>query len=376
MRNHAFSIVAAALTVSFVTAAQPDSPKVESKLSTPPQSAPAADAPPPALAPATVTEAKTVTQTVEPEKKKLPFAGTQVVYGHSSTAFTLVPNAEPLYNPTWVHHIDLAPRWNFNDDFAVSALWSVEQEFTLSDTTATRNEFELADLRLSGHWKGWQESVTGIRLAADLRFIFPVSKRSLAQTRVVSIGPGVNVSRDFKVLSNLKLAYGVRPTYRFHRYTTMQFNNPDPNQTPEESAKKLPPCTARRDPECFQQSTSGIRNVPFDLTHGPSLALDITETIGVEASFAWSYGWLYPLTAPTKGPSPLEFTDTGVRYLTNFTIAANWQVTKAVGLSLGANTLGTQLGADGRYIFPLFNRNTTLYLDASFDVEAFVSGLN
>lgn len=366
MRNHAFSIVAAALTVSFVTAAQSDSPAVEPKLSTPAPSAPS-------LAP---VEAKTVTQTVEPKKKKLPFAGTQVVYGHSSTAFTLAPNAEPLYNPTWVHHITLAPRWNFNDDFAVSALWSVEQELTLSDTTATRNEFEFADLRLSGHWKGWQEKVTGIHLAADVRLTFPVSKRSLAQTRVLSIGPGINVSRDFKVLSNLKLAYGVRPTYRFHRYTTMQFNNPDPNQTPEESAEKLPPCTARRDPECFQQTTSGVRNVPFDLTHGPTVSLDITETIGLETSFAWSYGWLYPLTAPTQGPAPLAFTDTSIRYLTNFTIAANWQVTKAVGLSLGAITFGTQLGADGRYLFPLFNRNTTLYLDASFDVEAFVSGLN
>lgn len=365
MRNSAFSIVAAALTVSFVTAAQSDSPTAVSP--TPqqplaPQTVPAEPVVVPA-APTATSEAKTVTQTLEPEKKKLPFAGTQVVYGHSASVFTLAPGAEPMYNPTWAHHIDLSPRWNFNDKIFVSALVSVSQELTLSDTTTYKNEFEFADARLTAGWTGWEESVTGIKLAADLRLTFPASKTSLAQTRVLSIGPGLNVSKKFDLRGGLKLSYGVRPSYRFHRYTTLQFDNPVQN---------VPGC---RSVECFEVASAGKRNAPFDITHGPQVAFELNDKFSFEATYVMAHRWLYPVSGTT--PAETSFRpDTGVVHINNFTVAANWQVTPSVGLSLGADTLGPQLGFDGRYIFPMFNRNTTLYLDASFDVEAFVSGLN
>jgi len=38
-------------------------------------------------------------------------------------------------------------------------------------------------------------------------------------------------------------------------------------------------------------------------------------------------------------------------------------------------TFSPQLGADGQYLFPLFNRNTSLYLEASFDLEEAAASL-
>jgi hypothetical protein len=317
----------------------------------------------PAAKPVISSETKTISTTVETEKKKLPFAGTSVTYGHSASAFTLAPGAEPFYNPTWTHHIDLALRWNFNEKFFVSSLLSVSQELTLSDSTTYKNEFEFADARLSFGWTGWEESVTGIRVAADLRLTAPASKTSLAQTRVLSVGPGLKVSKKFDVRGGLNLSYGVRPTYRFHRFTTLQNDNP---------VQTTPGC---RNVECFEVASSGKRNAPFDITHGPQVTFELNDKFSFEATYVMSHRWLYPVTAATPVET-LFRPDTGTVHLNNFALAGNWQITPSVGLSLGADTLGPQLGFDGRYIFPLFNRNTTLYLDASFDVEAFVSGLN
>lgn len=363
MQNHAFSIVAAVLTVSFVTAAQSEAPGEPSKPSAPPVVPASAS---PVVAPAAGVKVAGEVKAEEKEKKPLPFAGTQLVYGHAASVFTLAPGAEALYNPTWVHHLDVMPRWAFGDDFFVSGLFSVSQELTLSDSTSYRNEFEIADVRLSGGWKGWQEKVTGIRVAADLRLTFPTSKISLAQTRVLGVGPGVNVSKKFEFGGGLKVGYSVRPTYRFHRFTTVQYSNPEGEQFK---------CSALRDLECRAQERGGKRNSPFDLTHGPQVSFELNDKFSFEAAYVMSYRWLYPFTEA----SPLESLsrpDVGMQYINNFTLAANWQITKVVGLSLGADTIGGQLGFDGRYVFPLFNRNTTLYLDASFDVEAFVSGLN
>ena len=53
----------------------------------------------------------------------------------------------------------------------------------------------------------------------------------------------------------------------------------------------------------------------------------------------------------------------------------SWQIFRPVGLALGASTSSPQLNTFGTRYFPLFNRNTVLYLDIALDVEAAVTGL-
>jgi len=88
--------------------------------------------------------------------------------------------------------------------------------------------------------------------------------------------------------------------------------------------------------------------------------------------------WLPALAAvpdSQPGAEAINAAGTGVatRDLMIFSLSVSYQAFKAVGFSLGAWTFSNQLGEDGRYQFPLFNRNTTLYLDATFDLEGAVS---
>ncbi len=59
-----------------------------------------------------------------------------------------------------------------------------------------------------------------------------------------------------------------------------------------------------------------------------------------------------------------------MRNLVNFNLSASYQVTKPLGLTLSASTFGGQLGDNGQFVFPLFNRNTAISLDLAIDVEA------
>ena len=91
-----------------------------------------------------------------------------------------------------------------------------------------------------------------------------------------------------------------------------------------------------------------------------------------------SRGWLSPLVAAPAGldgQHAVADTGTTVKDVTRFLLSVSWQFTKPVGVSLAALTYGGQLGLDGQYHFPLFNRTTTLYLDFTLDIENVTSRL-
>lgn len=291
--------------------------------------------------------------------------GTSVNYSHNLGVMT--PAAEPFYNPTWSHRLGLFPEWHFGDVVTLRGRFFLSQEFTDSDVTRYRNEVELSDVWLDTVWSGFTEKRSRIRLGADVRVTLPTSKASQAQTRLFTLGPSLNVSRTFPVLSGLTLIYTGRFTWRFNRLATRQ------NQGPTIAA-----CGDVRSLECIDFVNTGVRNPQFDVLHGPVVSFAPHPKVDVSASFLMQRAWLPPLAAtPAElaGSTQLEAAGTGVatRDLMIFSLSVSWQAFRAVGFSLGAWTFSNQLGEDGRYQFPLFNRNTTLYLDATFDLEGAVA---
>lgn len=348
LRNKAQSrgaqVAVAVLAVSFLAHAEEAAPVAE---------------PVPAVVAAEVVQAA-------PEKTPLPFHGSSLSYSHSASVFTLAPGAEPFYNPNWGHRLGLFPEWHFNDQFFARGRFFISQELTLSDSTAHTREFELSDLWLDAGLTGWKEPVTGLKLGGSLRVGLPTSRVSQAQTRVATVGPGVSLTRTFDLLGGLSLSYGARFTYRFHRSTTGLNAGPS-----------VQGCGVASSEACAEFLSTGVRNAPFDITHGLDVSFSPISVVTVAASFSLVHVWLYPLSTLPKelqsaqGIAQVLGTDT--RNASSFNLSVSWQAFKPVGFTLGAFTYSSQLGPDGRFIFPLFNRNTSLYLEAAVDIEAAVS---
>ena len=151
------------------------------------------------------------------EGSKAPYRGTSVSYGATTTVYNYSPETIAV-----THRLGLMPEWHFNDQVWVRSRFYLSQEFTDSDSTTFKHEVELSDLWLDAVWGGWREKITGIKIAGDLRTTFPTSKFSQSVSRIMTVGPGVNVSKTFKVLAGLTLVYSTRFTYRFNRFTTRQ----------------------------------------------------------------------------------------------------------------------------------------------------------
>lgn len=298
---------------------------------------------------------------------KVPYRGTSVSYGHSVS----------VYNPTpettaYTHRMGLMPEWHFTDAFTVRGRFYLTQEFTLSDTTNTPWEVELSDLWLDAVWGGWKEKNTGIRIGADLRSTLPTSKQSQAASRLFTLAPGVNVSRTFGVLSGLTFVYSARFTWRFNRFTTRQAqggmisNCSNANVGLVQSVGFIDACN---------NTNTGASNVQADVIHGPTVVFNPHERVNVSASLFMQRGWVPALSAWEGEGVRLDAVPAQTRDFIGFSFGLSYQPWDVVGFTLGAFTFANQLTTEGTYIFPLFNRNTAVSLDATFDLEAVVSSI-
>jgi hypothetical protein len=345
---------------------------------------PAPSAPPSTPAPiaATPSSATTVAAKLEVEDRKpLAFRGSNITYSHSISALTLAPGAEPYYNPTYGHRLGLLPEWHFNDQLFIRGRLYLSQEFTTSDTTARNDhEVELSDLWTDVGLTGYTEPKTGLHVATDVRFLLPTSKASQSQSRIVTVGPSLTLSRDFKILSGLSIAYTGRFTYRFNRFTTGSNAGPQIINTDA----SLCSATVTNSPGAPLESVSAGCNrnnaaniVNYDFVHGPNITFNPLEKLSFNAFFSWYHLFLYP-----QGSTPVELQGaqgiaaegTRIRNASVFALSVSYQLFKPVSLTFGSFTLSGQPSkTTGQYVIPLFNRDTSLYLDATFDIEAAVS---
>lgn len=296
---------------------------------------------------------------------KLPFAGTSVSYGHQLTTFNPTPEVV-----AWSQRIGLMPEYHFNKHVFVRSRLYLSQELTLSDSTKYPHEVELSDLWFDGVWTGWKEPVTGIRVAGDLRATFPTSKTSQAVSRLFTLGPSVNVSRHFNVLAGLSLIYSGRFTWRFNQYTTRQTDG-----------GRIVNCAGLGLPEACLDTSTGRRVAQADLLHGPTVSFSPHERLNVSATFLLQHGFL-----PRLAPAPAELAqqvpslndpstnpNDSVAHFSAFIVGVTYSPWDVVSFTAGAFTFSSQLASDGKFIFPLFNLNTVVSLDATFDIEAVVS---
>ncbi len=302
-------------------------------------------------------------------KKPLPFAGSELTYGPSASIYTFDQSAELHYNPTVGHRLGLLPEWHFNDlFFARGKLW-LSQELTQSDSTTYKNEVELSDLWLDFGYAGWTEKVTGLKLSAEVRATLPTSKASQSINRIMTVGPMLSVSRKFNLLHGLTVGYSGRFTYRFNQYTTGQYSSVP-------IANMATGCNGPSDPACSGLTTNGVRSTNYDITHGLAVSFEPIEKLSFDALIWYQHAFLYPLApvpAQYQGAQGLAQTGPDVRNLAIFYLSASYQITKIIGLTLGAFTFTGEPDVNGRYINPFFNRYTSLYLEAGLDVEAVVS---
>ena len=321
---------------------------------------PAPDAKPAAEVKASATPASAPAPA--PEKKGL-FRGSTLSYSHSARAVSADKSFEPLWNPYYVHRLSLRPQVTVADQLYVRASLDVGQELTIADDTNRRYELVLSDAVLDVGALGVKDPLLGIQFAASLRVGAGLSKVSQAQTKFLTLGPGVSVARSFNVLDGLSLRYDARYTERFHRSTTSLYE-----------ASTLVICETAYVAQCDSTTSSGVRNVQRDVLQSVGLGFSPHRRVSLSAQGLLSHGFLYALTASDRLDG-LEAEGTNVRYAWGFNLGASVKLTKELSLNLGASTFVPQLDPSGVRQHPFFHRSTNVYADLGLDLEALLQRL-
>lgn len=303
-------------------------------------------------------------------KKKNPWAGSIVAYEHAFSAISLDKASGQTWNPYYAHSISLQPAWRFHDYVGLKLRIDVEQELTDSDDTVKKYEWMWSDLNVDVNaGKGYTEKVTGIKVNGGIRFGIPTSKASKARTMILSIAPGLTVSKTFDVLEGLTIAYSGRFAWQLHQSTTAEYDGTSLS------------CGDPDSESCERFLNTGIRNAKNVLVHGPSISLDILKNLSFSVSYSMRRMGLYDLDDekiydPASGTylttlEPGE-NDISARYGQSFGAEIAWAPIDLVGISLGFSSVYGDLRQNGSRQTPLFNQFTNIYLNLSLDIDEFV----
>ena len=169
------------------------------------------------------------------------------------------------------------------------------------------------------------------------------------------------------MLAGLSLSYTARFSWVFNRTSSVVTNF-----TP------IAGCAGRSCSDSIDSRTTGSRNAWASFVHGPTVQFQPHPKVTVAAAFQWIYLPKVDLTIPAVHADSLalQAQQTTAPYtldLTSFDLSGSWQVTKPMSLTFGLSTYSPQVGTGGYYLFPLVNRDTTVYLDATFDINATVN---
>lgn len=296
---------------------------------------------------------------------KVPWRGSMVVYEQATTFRTFTPDSDLTYNPVYVHNLSLRPQWHWSDRFFTRLRFDLEQEFTNSDTTTKRNELEWSDLFLELGTLSYKEEVTGITVSGLLRLTAPVSKVSAARGLLFGASPTVHLTRNFKVLDGLIVRYTGRYSQRFYDSKTGSYDG-----------HGIVGC---RTPSCDALLSTGLRNSPWDISHGPMVVLLPTQGVALTTMMQWTRAALYDLDdaqvpllggEETVAPDP---NDPNARYASVFLVDASWTVLPELTLSGGLITFAPQLRPDATRYNPFFNRHSMVYVNLGVHMDALLS---
>ncbi len=291
-----------------------------------------------------------------------PWRGSQIVFRNSFSINSLDRSAELTYNPYYAISWSFKPRWWFGDHVFVRAGIDLTRELTEADEETYSGETVVGDLVLvGGISKFYTIPWVGVDMSADLVLTTPTSKVSQARTLNLGIGPGLRLSKTFKLLKALIVGYNLRVTPYSHRKTTSE------RETPLISG-----CIASEG-GCDAFLNTGVRNPALRLVQVGDVTLVILDWLGVSISFGHVIDWLYSIDNddPRVSYQPQEPADQ--RFLSIFEVEAFINPMDSLEIGLGYSTVNPQLAPDSTYYNPFYNRYTRIYLDLRLRVDGLIS---
>lgn len=295
-------------------------------------------------------------------KTMAPWRGSQFVYKNSFSAISLSPAAELTYNPTYTMTFSFRPWWWFTKSLYVRASLDVDREITEADGTTKEGEAWVRDLRLVvGLSNILRIPKAKIDFSFSLVLTVPTSKISWARTMVLGIGPGVRVSRMFKVLKGLIIGYNVRAAPTFHRYTTSQTLDP-----------RISGCSGTVG-GCDSFYNTGLRNSMVRLTHYGDISVRFLKWMGVSLAIGQATDWLYPLSDSEIATYQPEYIGEDRRWLTFLELQVAFQPLKMLEIAVGYSSVHPQLAPDGQRYVPFFNRYSAFYIDLKLKIDGLVA---
>ena len=293
--------------------------------------------------------------------EKAPWAGSVFTYRNAATVPSFDKSTDLTYNPYYAMTFSFRPQWSITDILYLNARFSLTQEITHSDFTTDANEVWPSDLGFRfGAANFYTIPVVGIAFSTDLDIVAPTSKSSRARTMLLSLSPGVGISRSFEVLSGISLGYNFRFAYNFHESTTAERESP-----------LIGGCTGGI-AGCAQHLNMGLRNSEWRLTHSAFVSFAFTDWVALSASFAVITDYLYP-AAEDASVSLESQPDQGQRDYLSAGAALTFTPVKALNIALGFDTTHPQLAPDSSFRQPVFNRYTMVFIDMTLNIAGLVS---
>lgn len=288
-----------------------------------------------------------------------PWRGSQFVWRTSMSAITLDRGAELTYNPYAAMTFSFRPWWWFTERFYLRGQFDVTRELTEADTTTYDKEATVSDLRLvAGGAALWFIPGVGVQVSADIALTLPTSKVSQAQSLLLSIAPGLRLSRAFAWRGGISVGYNLRVTPRLYRYTTAQ----------RESAL-IPGCILGCSDSFYNL---GTRNPYLRLSQSIDVSAKILAWLGVYLAFGHAIDWIYDATTAAGG-SLQTLDDVSARHLTFFELGVTFRPLDLLEIGLGYSAIHPQLAPDSSHYVPFFNRYSAFFLDLKVHAQGVVS---
>jgi hypothetical protein len=297
--------------------------------------------------------------TAQPARAELTaqdFRGSSLTYSNTVSLLSLKEDAEPTYNPYYDMLLTLAPRYWFAQRAFVSARVSFDRELTQADDNTYKNQTLLSDTNLGvgAILHSWD---FGLTTFGSLGLRLPTSLASQARTMQAGMSSMVALTQALGEIGSLSYSFGLG--YTAFKYTTGETESP-----------RISSCRSAQ-LGCDPFLSDGVRNAPWNMTHGLSLSVFPTSWLFVSASAAWIDNRLYPRTIDDSLVSYVPQEPTNQRVAMNYSLEVDIQPEPWLIVALILDTFHPQRAPDASLYRPFFNRFTTASVDLRFTLGVF-----
>jgi hypothetical protein len=285
------------------------------------------------------------------------FEGSSILVEHSGSIghqADLSPSATAIFQQTVALNLAFAA----HEVLDVEVYLAMVRELTATDTTYP-HELLVDDLLLEASvtLPGVEGEDGSFDWGFGLGVALPTSKASRAASLQAELQPSFGAALTADLLGGLTLSYGITPTPRFHRFTTI-------------STVEAIPCSPATGCALGRSFETGQRNTQFELVQDIDLSLSaLDDRLSFAVALQVAHGWLYELS-PSERFAEEQITNPGndggspVTLTTAFTLEVGVQPHPAIGLGVGIWTPGG-MRPDGTYYNPVGNRFTQVYFDVT-----------